>query len=90
MPVIKTWRIKYNFECLQARTDDIEEEVPEAEKERLIKQVMKERHESLGPMTAHELSVFVCFVTVIILWFFRRPLFMPGTYLFWSIWLFHP
>ena len=74
--------MKYDFVCLQARTDDIEEEVPEAEKERLIKQVMKERHESLGPMTAHELSVFVCFVTVIILWFFRRPLFMPGTYLF--------
>ena len=49
--------------------------------ERLIKQVMKERHESLGPMTAHELSVFVCFITVIILWFFRRPLFMPGKYL---------
>ena len=61
--------------------DDLDEEVPEAEKERLIKQVMKERHESLGPMTAHELSVFVCFITVIILWFFRRPLFMPGKYL---------
>ena len=61
---------------------NIEEEVPEAEKERLIKQVMKERHESLGPMTTHELSVFVCFVTVIVLWFFRRPLFMPGTYYF--------
>ena len=43
--------------------DDLDEEVPEAEKERLIKQVMKERHESLGPMTAHELSVFVCFIT---------------------------
>ena len=53
-------------------------EVPKDEKERLIKKVMKERHESLGPMSAHELSVFVCFVTVIVLWFFRRPLFMPG------------
>ena len=63
--------------------DPFDEEVPEAEKERLIKQVMKERHESLGPMTAHELSVFVCFITVIILWFFRRPLFMPGKYLMW-------
>ena len=40
---------------------------------------MKERHEALGPMTFHEISVFVCFVTVIVLWFFRRPLFMPGT-----------
>ena len=41
---------------------------------------MKERHEALGPMTFHEISVFVCFVTVIVLWFFRRPLFMPGTH----------
>ena len=55
-----------------------EEEVPKDEKEKLIKKVMKERYEALGPMTAHELSVFVCFVTVIVLWFFRRPLFMPG------------
>merc|ERR1711899_278464 len=62
----------------RATMDDLDDEVPEAEKERLIKQVMKERHEPLGPMTAHELSVFVCFITVIILWFFRRPLFMPG------------
>ena len=79
--------MKYDFVFLQAGTDDFEEEVPEAEKERLIKQVMKERHESLGPMTAHELSVFVCFVTVIILWFFRRPLFMPGTYFYRNIYV---
>ena len=63
----------------QASNEELDmEEVPNDKKEELINKVMKERQKSLGPMSSHELSVFVCFVIVIILWFFRRPLFMPG------------
>ena len=63
----------------QASNEELDmEEVPKDKKEELINKVMKERQKSLGPMSSHELSVFVCFVIVIVLWFFRRPLFMPG------------
>lgn len=47
-------------------------------KENKIMKMMKDKYEALGPIRCHELSVFICFVTVICLWFFRKPMFMPG------------
>ena len=51
-------------------------------KENKIMKMMKDKYEALGPIRCHELSVFICFVTVICLWFFRKPMFMPGKFLF--------
>lgn len=47
-------------------------------KEKQILKVMKQKYDALGPIKCHELSVLACFVVVILLWFFRRPLFMFG------------
>ena len=55
-----------------------EENLDPKKKERAIMQVMRQKYEALGPIKCHELSVLVCFVVVILLWFFRRPLFMFG------------
>lgn len=57
-----------------------DEDTPEEKKEKQaqISAVMRQRYDALGKITTHELSVLLCFVTVIGLWFFRRPLFMPG------------
>jgi len=47
-------------------------------KENNIMKMMKDKYEALGPIRCHELSVLICFVTVICLWFFRKPMFMLG------------
>jgi len=40
--------------------------------------VIKERYGKLGSMSMHEIQVFVLFLILILLWFFKTPLFMPG------------
>lgn len=50
-------------------------------KENNIMKMMKDKYEALGPIRCHELSVLICFVTVICLWFFRKPMFMLGKFL---------
>jgi len=50
---------------------------PKAKETHILK-VMRQRYEALGPIKCHELSVLICFVTVIVLWFLRKPLFMAG------------
>lgn len=55
-----------------------EETIDNKAKEAQIMKMMKQKHESLGPIRCHELSVLICFVTVICLWFFRKPIFMFG------------
>jgi sodium-dependent dicarboxylate transporter 2/3/5 len=47
-------------------------------KEAHILKVMRQKYEALGPVKCHELSVLICFATVIVLWFLRKPLFMAG------------
>ena len=47
-------------------------------KEKQILKVMQAKYDALGPIKCHELSILICFITVILLWFFRRPLFMIG------------
>jgi len=50
---------------------------PKAKETHILK-VMRQKYDDLGPIKCHELSVLVCFVVVIVLWFLRKPLFMPG------------
>ena len=57
-----------------------EENVDSKAKENQIMKMMRQKYEALGPIRCHELSVLICFVTVICLWFFRKPLFMPGKF----------
>ena len=42
---------------------------------------MKAKYQGLGPIKCHELSVLICFIIVIVLWFMRKPLFMAGKFL---------
>lgn len=50
---------------------------PKAKEAQLLK-VMKAKYQGLGPIKCHELSVLICFIIVIVLWFMRKPLFMAG------------
>jgi sodium-dependent dicarboxylate transporter 2/3/5 len=44
----------------------------------LIKDVMRKQLTNLGKTSIHEWSVFVCFIILILLWFFREPMFILG------------
>merc|ERR1712062_693809 len=55
-----------------------EDNIDPKQKEAQILNVMKRKYDSLGPLRCHELSVLICFIIVILLWFFRKPLFMFG------------
>lgn len=46
----------------------------EAVASKLIKQKMDE----MGPMSFHEIMVGIMFLLSVILWFFRKPQFIPG------------
>ena len=39
---------------------------------------MRQKYEALGAISTHEISVLISFIILILLWFFRQPLFMPG------------
>jgi len=43
-----------------------------------VKKVILSRKQALGPMTLHEIQVVLLFLTLILLWFFQSPKFMPG------------
>ena len=57
-----------------------EDNIDPKQKEAQILKVMKQKYTNLGPLRCHELSVLICFIVVILLWFFRKPLFMFGKY----------
>ena len=59
-----------------------EEDIDKKQKEAQIMKVIKQKYTNLGPIRCHELSALICFVIVMLLWFFRKPLFMPG----WGDW----
>lgn len=40
--------------------------------------VIKEKLKGLGPMTWHEIGVAINFLLIVLLWFFRKPQFIPG------------
>jgi len=39
---------------------------------------IKKKYTELGRMTCHEIQVLVLFIILILLWFFKTPIFMPG------------
>jgi sodium-dependent dicarboxylate transporter 2/3/5 len=43
-----------------------------------IKDVMRKQLEGLGRTSTHEWSIFISFITLIFLWFFREPMFIDG------------
>ena len=57
-----------------------EDNIDPKQKEAQILNVMKQKYNNLGPLKCHELSVLICFIVVICLWFFRKPLFMFGKF----------
>ena len=50
----------------------------EKEKESQIAKLIDDRYQQLGPFTYQEITVTTFFVTLILLWFFRLPGFIPG------------
>ncbi|XP_021940049.1 protein I'm not dead yet-like isoform X2 [Zootermopsis nevadensis] len=48
------------------------------EEAKIVREVISVKYEELGPMTFHEGSVLILFIIVVILWFFRKPEFIPG------------
>jgi len=48
------------------------------EQAKIVREVISVKYEELGPMTFHEGSVLILFIIVVILWFFRKPEFIPG------------
>ena len=42
------------------------------------REVIQQQYLTLGPITFHEVSVFILFCILILLWFFREPQFIPG------------
>lgn len=48
------------------------------EGERIATSVIEARYKELGPITWHESSIAFLFVSIVLLWFFRKPDFIPG------------
>lgn len=45
--------------------------------ERAMKAINK-KYDELGKMSMHEFQVMILFIFLILLWFFKTPIFMPG------------
>ena len=43
-----------------------------------VKQIISMKKQSLGKMTMHEKLVLLLFIILICLWFFQKPIFIPG------------
>ena len=43
-----------------------------------IKKILKKKYQELGPITFHQVAIFINFMILIALWFFRDPQFIPG------------
>ena len=48
------------------------------EQAKIVREVISVKYEELGPMSFHEGSVLILFIIVVLLWFFRKPEFIPG------------
>ena len=47
-------------------------------KAKRVRRILRTKYDDLGPINLHEGSVLVLFVSLVLLWFFRDPKFMPG------------
>ena len=43
-----------------------------------VKQIISMKKQSLGKMTMHEKLVLLLFIILVCLWFFQKPIFIPG------------
>ena len=43
-----------------------------------VKQIISMKKQSLGNMTMHEKLVLLLFIILVCLWFFQKPIFIPG------------
>lgn len=43
-----------------------------------VRALITKSYDELGPMTYHEANVLIIFLLVVLLWFFRKPEFIPG------------
>ena len=50
----------------------------ESKESQNVRGMLQERYQLLGPMTFHELSTLVLFSSVVLIWLFRKPGFIPG------------
>ena len=48
------------------------------EREEKAMKAINKKYEELGKMSMHELQVMILFIILILLWFFKTPIFMPG------------
>ena len=54
-----------------------DEEKAKKQDERAMRAINK-KYDELGKMSMHELQVMILFIVLILLWFFKTPIFMPG------------
>jgi len=43
-----------------------------------MKEILTSQYNSLGPASVHEYSILICFSILVLLWFFRQPMFIKG------------
>ncbi|CAG7732985.1 unnamed protein product [Allacma fusca] len=55
-----------------------EQKVLEKNREKSVRRMLQNEYENLGTMSFHEIAVGILFFTVVMLWLFREPRFMPG------------
>merc|ERR1719189_1692503 len=48
------------------------------DKEEKAMRAIDKKYEELGKMTVHEIQIMILFIILILLWFFKTPIFMPG------------
>lgn len=46
--------------------------------EKELRELLKKQYDDLGKTSTHEWSILLCFVILVLLWFFRQPMFMTG------------
>merc|ERR1719167_676629 len=70
--------LKVETVCKEAEEkEEVKTEVDVSVEDR-VEAVIREKYESLGPASFHEVSVLVIFSSLVIVWFLRKPGFLPG------------
>ncbi len=44
-----------------------------------VRRMLEARYRELGPITFHQAAVLFNFTVLVMLWFFRKPQFIPGS-----------
>ncbi|PSN33759.1 Protein I'm not dead yet [Blattella germanica] len=70
--------LQFLFMGLFRRKKDDSKRKNQEEQSKRVRDVIELKYKELGPMSFHEGSVLFLFLIVVLLWFFRRPEFIPG------------